>query len=325
MKRLHRHGLPLLLVAALGWTANATAEEWKPNGPIKLVAPVAPGTAADATARYFAKEIGQAMNTPVVVDNRVGANGILGSDAVAKSAPDGRTLLVVSSPHYINKSVYAQLPFDPIRDFTPVAGISDGCLVLVVAEDSPFKTLNDLLAHAKGHPGDLDYSSSGTGSVPHLAASVMLSQAQATATHVPYKGGDQAVADVVSKQVTFMFAPLTSAVPLVQAKRLRALAVSARARVPSLPDTPTVGEAGLQGYEVVTRFGFLAAAGTDPRAIDRLSKVITTIAASEGFREFALPKGFVPHVADSAQYASTRQAELDKWAEVVRISGARAE
>ena len=147
MKRLHRHGLPLLLVAALGWTANATAEEWKPNGPIKLVAPVAPGTAADATARYFAKEIGQAMNTPVVVDNRVGANGILGSDAVAKSAPDGRTLLVVSSPHYINKSVYAQLPFDPIRDFTPVAGISDGCLVLVVAEDSPFKTLNLSLIH----------------------------------------------------------------------------------------------------------------------------------------------------------------------------------
>lgn len=314
------------LACAVALTAAAGAQAqsaWKPDGPVKLVAPTAPGTAADTVARFFAEALGREWGSPVVVDNRVGANGILGSDTVAKSKPDGRTLLVVSSPHYINKSIYAKLPFDPIKDFTPIAGFSTACQVLVVAEDAPYKTLQDLIDAMRAKPDALSYSSSGSGSVTHLAAAVMLADAKVKANHVPYKGGDTALTDVVSRQVDFMFAPLTSAVPLVEAKRLRALAVSAKQRVPSLPGTPTVAEAGLPGYEVVTRFGFLAAGGTPQPQVEGLSAAILKIAASPAFRAFALPRGFVPDLADSKAYAASRPAELEKWAKVVSISGAK--
>jgi tripartite-type tricarboxylate transporter receptor subunit TctC len=304
---------------------QAPAQEWRPDGVVKIIAPVGAGTASDTVARFYAEALSREWKVPVIVENKVGANQMIGADAVAKAAPDGKTLLMVSSPHYINKSIYKNMAFDPVKDFTAIAGFSTACQVLVVKADAPYKTLKDLLAAARAKPDSLNYSTSGTGSVTHLAAAVMLSDAKVSAVHVPYKGGDGAITDVVGGQVTFMFAPLTSAVPLIQAGKLRALAVSAARRVPSLPDTPTVAEAGLPGYEVVTRFGVLGPARIEPARVDALSKAVVKIAQSPEFQAFAPPRGFFVDTANHSQYAATRQAELDQWARIVAISGAKQE
>ncbi|KAF1047499.1 Bug family tripartite tricarboxylate transporter substrate binding protein [Xylophilus sp.] len=249
----------------------------------------------------------------------------LGADYVAKSAPNGRTLLAVSSPHYANKSIYPKLPFDPVKDFRAVAGYGEACLGLVVPEDSPFKKIQDLVTFAQANPGKLTYSSSGNGAVTHLAAAEFLSRAHATAVHVPYKGGDGAVADVAANQISFTFAPLTAVVPLVEGRRMRLLAVSSARRVASVPHVPTVAESGFPGYEVVSFFGFLVPAATPDDRIAALSRAMVAIAKTNQFVDFATLRGFSVHVTDSVEFGKTRQAEMEHWAALVAKSGAKQE
>ena len=311
---------------ALALTAACAAQSQPyPSKPVRIVVGFPAGGAVDILARALGAQLAQAFGQQFVIDNRGGASSIIGADIAAKSPPDGYTLLIVSGAHAVNPSLYKKLPYDTERDFAPISLIAASSYILVVHPSLPVKSVRELIAFAKTHRGQLNYASSGNGGLPHLSGELFKVKAGIEMTHIPYKGSAAVTTAVLAGQVPIMFSNLISTMPQVQAGKFRALGVTGAARLPVAPDIPTIAEAGLPGFEVTGWYGFLAPAGTPAEIISRLSAQTTKAMQSpEVIKRFA-GEG-VDAVGSTPEYFSmVIRDDIAKWAEVVRISGAKVD
>jgi tripartite-type tricarboxylate transporter receptor subunit TctC len=292
---------------------------------IRVVVPFPAGGPTDIVARPLAQMLGDGLNAVIMIDNRGGAGGSIGADAVAKSAPDGQTLLVGTvGTHAINPALYAKLPYDPVADFTALAMVAQAPVAVVVHPSQPVNNLADLVTLAKRMPGQLNYGSAGAGTPGHLTAEMFRSVSGINIQHVPYKGSAPAVTDVIGGQIQIMFDPLQSVLSNVQGGKLRALAVSGRTRSPVVPDVPTIAESGYEGFETTAWWGVFAPAKMPDVLVAALSAEIQRIAASDAFRSRLEPLG-VTAVAGlaGAAFLEFQRDEISKWGKAVHDAGIR--
>ncbi len=302
-----------LAAALLGTALGATAQSY-PDKPIRLVAPSTPGDAPDVIARLIAVKLTAVLGQPVVVENRPGAGGVVGSEVVAKSLPDGYTLIMGNAgSHGINAAVYARLPYDIQRDFAPVTQVAVAPNIMVINPAIPAKTVAEFIAYAKSQPGKLSYASGGNGSSAHMSMELFKSMADLDIQHVPYKGSTPALTDLVAGQVAVFIGNIPPTVPLVKGGKLRALAVTTMARSQLMPELPTIHEAGLPGYETVAWFGVLAPAETPPAIVQKLSTEIGKIARSPDMRERLLAMGAEPVGGTPAEFKAVIDRDIAKW------------
>jgi tripartite-type tricarboxylate transporter receptor subunit TctC len=310
---------------ALASVAGAQAPAY-PTKPIRLVVPFPPGGATDILARAVAQKLTEAWGQQVLVDNRPGAGGNIGSELVAKAAPDGYTLeMGTVGTHAINASLYAKMPYDHVKDFVPVILVAGVPNVLVVHPSVPVNSVAELIAYAKANPGKLNFASSGSGTSIHLSGELFKVMAGVQMTHVPYKGSAPAMQDLLGGQVQLMFDNLPPALPQIKGGKLRALAVTSVTRAPALPDTPTVAEAGLPGFEASSWFGVLAPAGTPPAIVAKLNAEIAKWLATPEAKEKMLALGANAVGGPPEDFAKHIAAETTKWAKVVKESGAKVD
>lgn len=308
----------------------ATAQGTWPTGKsITYIVPFAAGGTTDTLARLIGQQLGTALGTTVVVENKGGAAGSIGSEAAARSAPDGYTLLggTVSS-HAINVSLYPKLGYDPIKSFSPVTLIGTNPVVLVVAANSPYKTLKDVLAGAKGKQGGLSSASAGTGSSQHLAVELLAYKSGVKFTHIPYKGSGPAIQDVISGQVDMMFDTTVVAAPHIQSGKLRAIAVTSPQRLASMPDVPTVAESGvaeLKDFQVQSWQAIFVPAGTPTPVVTRLHDEIRKILAQPDMQTRLKGFGMEPADMTVAQIAAFQKAEVEKWAQVIKAANIKVD
>ena len=315
-----------LLIAFLAAVSGATAfAQSYPSKPIRVVVPATPGGAIDLAARTIGAKLTEAWGQPVVVENKGGAAGIVGSDSVAKAAPDGHTLALVASSHAINPSLYAKLPFDTVKDFAPVILTHVVPLVLVVNQALPAKSVNEFISYAKANPGKLSFASSGNGGAPHLSAELFKAMAGIDMLHVPYKGSTAAHPDLLSGQVPVMFDTVVAIAPHVKSGRVRALGVTTTRRSAVLPDVPPISQAGLPGYDTSTWGGVLAPGGTPMEIVAKLNAEIARILKMPDVRERMMNAGSEPGGGTPEQFKAFIDAEMIKWAKVVKDSGAKAD
>ena len=317
-----RLALACLLTAA---TFAAQAQGY-PNKSIRLIVPWPPTGTVDILGRTLGQKLSENMAQPVVVENRAGANGVIGSEAAAKSPPDGYTLLVENvTGHAINATLQPKMPFDSLRDFAHVsllASVPDGVVSL---PSLPAKNIQELIALARAQPGKLTYASFGVGSSAHLAGELFKIMAGVDLLHVPYKGGAPAIADLLAGQVSIYIPVLPSVVPLVKSGRLRLLAVTGAKRSPAMPDAPTVAETGLPGFEASNWFGLMAPAGTPPDIVARLNAETAKALQAPDVREKLNALGFEIQTSTPQELHALIKSETEKWARVIKTSGARAE
>ncbi|MBV7482620.1 tripartite tricarboxylate transporter substrate binding protein [Bordetella sp. BOR01] len=302
----------------------ARANGW-PTRPVTFLQPYGPGTNLDAITRFVAERLGPQWKVPIVVENKAGANGVIGTDYVARSTPDGYTFLFTGPGHYTNQALMNSVPFDPVKDFRPVARLASVMLVLVVPRRSPFQSVQDLVEHARNNPGKLSYASAGSGSAQHLSAALFLASAGINVLHVPYKTQPQALMDTIGGRVDFTFSALTTAAAQIKAGNVRALAVTGPRRSVSLPDLPTVAELGFPGYEFFSFNAVFAPAAAPDEAVQKLSDGLSAIARSPEYAQLARQQGFETDFADMREWGAALPAERKKWLEMIRISGARLE
>lgn len=317
----------LLLGSALLTSLPAMAQgSWPTGKAITYVVPFAPGGNTDTLARLIAQPLGAALGTPVVIDNKGGAGGSVGSAIAARAPADGYTILggTISS-HSINVSLYAKIDYDPVKSFTPVAMLGSGPLVLVVPASSPYKTLNDVLAASKAKTGGLSSASPGTGTSPHMALELLAYQSGVKFTHVPYKGSGPAVQDVIGGQVDMMFDTVLIVGPHIQSGKLRPIAVSSSKRLESLPDVPTIAEAGQKGFDMGSWQAVFAPAGTPKPVVDRLHTEIMKIVATPDVQARLKSFGMVPSSMTPAELGDYQKAEVAKWAKVIKAAGITAD
>ena len=320
---LLRLGATLVLALAV---AGPVAAQGYPAKPIRLVAPSTPGDAPDVIARMVADKLSIALGQQVVVENRPGAGGVVGSEIVAKALPDGYTLIMGNAgSHGINAAVYSKLPYDIQRDFAPVSQIAIAPNIFVVNPDIPAKSIPEFVAYAKARPGQLAYASGGNGSSAHMSMELLKSMAGIELIHVPYKGSSPALTDVMAGQVAVMSVNMPPAVPLVKAGKLRALAVTTRTRSPLMPEVPTVAESGLPGYETVAWFGVLAPAGTPKEIVNRLSVEIAKIARSPEMRERLVSLGAEPVGGTPDEFAAVIARDIAKWTALAKSVGIKVD
>lgn len=317
----------LLSLAALTHPSPAGAQAGAyPNKPIRIVVPFPAGGTTDILARAVAQQLTQAWGQQVIVDNRPGAGGNIGSELVAKSAPDGYTLLMGTvGTHAINPSLYSKMPYDHVRDFAPVILVAGVPNVLVVHPSVPANTVAELIAYGKANPGKLNFASSGSGTSIHLAGELFRVQTGIQMTHVPYKGSAPAIQDLLGGQVQLMFDNLPSALPQIKAGRLRALGVTSATRAAALPDVPTIAESGLPGFEASSWFGLLAPAGTPRDVVARLDAEVAKWLASQDARDKLLAQGAIAAGGTPEDFSAHIAAETAKWAKVVKESGAKVD
>ena len=306
-----------LAMATFGLPAVAQAK-W-PAKPITYVVPFAPGGTTDVLARLIGHKLGAALGTTIVIDNRPGAGGSVGSDIAARAAPDGHTILggTISS-HAINVSLYPKLAYDPVKSFEPVILIGSNGTVLIVGGTSPYKSVKDIIEAARAKPGSLTYASAGNGTSQHLSAELLKSIAKLDMAHVPYKGSGPAIQDVIGNQVPMMFDTTVVAAPHIASGRVRALAVSTAKRVPSLPDVPTMQEAGVPGFDVVSWQAIFAPAGTPAAIVDRLHAEVAKILKEPEVKERFATLGIEPGDMTTREFVEFQKAEIAKWAKVVK-------
>lgn len=310
----------------LATLASAASAQTYPTKPIRMVVPFPAGGTTDILARAVAPKLNEAWGQQVVVDNRPGAGGNIGSELVAKSAPDGYTLeMGTVGTHAINASLYAKMPYDHVRDFVPVILVAGVPNVLVVHPSVPVNSVAELIAYAKANPGKLNFASSGSGTSIHLAGELFKVMAGVQMTHVPYKGSAPAVQDLLGGQVQLMFDNLPSSLPHIKAGKLRALAVTSAQRAPALPDVPTVAEAVLPGFEASSWFGVLAPAGTPAAIVAKLNAEIAKWLASPEAKEKLLSQGANAAGGPPEDFAKHIASETAKWAKVVKESGAKVD
>jgi tripartite-type tricarboxylate transporter receptor subunit TctC len=306
--------------------APALAEDKWPGKQITYVVPFAAGGTTDILGRLIAQKLGPALGTTVIIDNKPGAGGNIGSDFVAKAAPDGHTILggTISS-HAINTSLYAKMPYDPIKNFQPITLIGMLPNVLVVNANSPYKTVQDVIAAAKAKPDAIAFGSSGNGTSQHLSGELFKSISGINMLHVPYKGSAPAMQALLGDQVQLVFENAVAAIPLVQSGKLRALAVTSTKRYSGLPDVPTVAEAGLSAYEIVSWQAVFAPAGLPQPTVQKLSTEIAKIIQQPDFKARLATLGVEPSGAGPAELAAFQKAEVAKWAQLIKTANIKAE
>jgi tripartite-type tricarboxylate transporter receptor subunit TctC len=317
-------GALALLVAVL-FPLAAFAQTY-PDKPIRVIVPVPAGGTPDVVARMVAPGLSGLLGQQLVIDNRGGAGGLIGAEMAAKAVPDGYTLFF-SSPGSLTILPHLQkhVNYDTLRDFAPVSLVSTGPFLLITHPSVPVKSVKELLALAKAEPGKLNYASAGNGAANHLAMELFKSMAGVNLTHVPYKGAPQAVTDLIGGSVNLMFNSIPPALQHIKAGRLRMLAVSSAKRSPQLPDVPTIGEAGVPGYESITWFGLLAPAKTPPAIIARLHAELVKVVRAPEMRVQLEVQGYDPVGGSAAEFTAFIRAESEKYAKVVKLSGAKVD
>jgi tripartite-type tricarboxylate transporter receptor subunit TctC len=311
-----------VLVAACAFTA-AQAQNY-PAKPITLIVPFPAGSTTDLVGRILQDELAKAVGQTVVIDNRGGAGGSVGTEAVARSAPDGYTLLMGTiGTHSINPAVYAKINYDPIKDFEPIIQFGTAPNVLVVHPDLPIKSVADLIAYIKANPGKVNYGSSGNGTSNHLSGAMFVARNGLNATHIPYKGGAQAITDLLRGEIQFMFYHYLPLLPHIQEGKLRAIANTNTTRIAALPDVPVMKEAGMDDFEVSAWFGVWAPAKTPKDVVTKLNESILKIINSPQVKKSLMAQGIDPVAGAPDDLRKLNQAELARWAKAVQQAGAK--
>ena len=310
------------LAAAVG-SPGVFAQSW-PTRPVRLIVPFAASGPADNFARFIAQRLQESLGQSFVVDNRPGGGGVIGTDGVAKAAPDGYSLLIMSNAHTVNESLIPNKPYNLVRDFVPVAPINSSDLVLVAHPAVPANTLAEFIALAKARPGKLNYASSGPGTPYHMAGELFKAMSGLFIVHVPYRGSAGARTDVVSGQVDVMFDAVTTMAEFVKAGKVKAFATTGKTRSTALPDVPTMDEAGVKGYESTIWLGLMAPKGTPDAVVNRLNEEVTKIANNPQVRQAWARQGALPLVQNPAEFGRYVQADIVKWEKIVKFSGAKA-
>ena len=313
----------LLILAALG-ALPAYAQDAYPSRPVRLILPFPPGGPTDILGRLIAEKLSANLGQPVVTENRGGAGGNVGAEAAARSAPDGYTIVLVAPSLAISPTLYSKLNYDPARDFAPVSLVATVPNVLVTQPSLP-GTLSEFIAHARQKPGALNFGSGGAGTSNHLAGELFNLVTGAKLVHIPYKGVNLAMQDVLAGTIHFVVIGVPAAAPHIRSGRLRALAVVARERLPALPDVPTVAEAGLKDFEVTTWYGVLAPAGTPRPIVGRLNAELVKVMHSPEVKERLAGLGTDPVTSTPEEFAAYIRQETAKWGDVIRRSGIKAE
>src|SRR5437763_1220568 len=303
----------LLLIAA-----GAAAAQSYPQRPVHMIVPYAVGGASDVTARILAAKLSERLGQPIVVDNRTGAGGAIGTEAAARAAPDGYTLLLASASEIVQLPVVTRAPYDPVRDFAPVAMVSDIALVLVAHPSLGVQNVQDLIALAKSKPGAINYGSAGVGATSHLAMAMFNAMTNTRMVHVPYKGSAPATADLVAGHLQVGTPTLPAALPYEKSGQLKVLAVTSAKRWPTLPNVPTLAESGLPDYEVILWTGLMAPAGTPPDVIALLHRETAAVLALPEMKELLGRQGAEINSAGPEPFAAVIRSDLAKWTRVVR-------
>jgi tripartite-type tricarboxylate transporter receptor subunit TctC len=317
--------LILAFVASIAVASQAQAQPY-PSKPIRFVVPYPAGGPVDTVARLLAQKVAESVKQPVIVDNKPGAGGNIGADAVAKASPDGYTILMGAvATHAINPTLYPAIPYDPIRDFTPVTQVASTPNVLIVNPTIPATNVKEFIAYARANPGTLNFGSGSTGSAGHLAGELFKAMARVEMTHVPYKGAAPAMQDLIGGQIQLMFDNLASALGQVRAGKVKALAVTTAQRTALAPDLPTIGESGLPGFDISTWFGIFLPAGASREIVDQLHAEFTRALGSAEVRDRMLNLGAEPVGSKPEEFAAYIRSESAKYARVIKASGARAD
>jgi tripartite-type tricarboxylate transporter receptor subunit TctC len=310
-------GLVLALAAPAAWS-----QAW-PTKPIKILVGVTPGGTTDTLARFLGQEMAKDLGQPVVVENRAGAGGNIAAEAVARSAPDGYTLLFVNTSHSVNMGLYgSRVPYDAVKDFTPITQVSTGPAVLIAARDFPAKDARDVIAMAKAQPGKLDFAIGGLGTSIHMAGELFKMMAGVDIANIPYKGSNPALMDVMGGQVKLMFAPVINAVPQVKAGKVKALGVTSTTRIPALPDVPPIADV-VPGYESAAYFGLLGPANLPKDILARLHATAAKAAQSPELKARLEPDGSRVVGGTPEEFRAFLVADVEKWRQVVKATGAR--
>ena len=321
---MKRAAVLIAAIAAVSAPAAAPAQGY-PAKTVRIVVPFGAGGPADIYARFLAQRLQEALGQPFVVENRPGAGSIIGTEVVAKSPPDGYTLLLMSNTHTVNETLVPKKPFALMKDFVAVVPINYSDLVLVVHPSLPPRSVRELVALAKAKPRALNYASSGTGTPYHMAGELFKALAGVEITHVPHKGSGEARTSVMSGQVEMMLDAITTMAPIAKSGRVRALGTSGLKRSTVMPDVPTIAEAGVKGYEATIWIGMMAPTGT-PRAVaDRLNAEVTKITSRPALKKAWNEQGAEPMTLSVAEFENYLHADIAKWAKVVKLSGARAD
>jgi tripartite-type tricarboxylate transporter receptor subunit TctC len=310
------------LLAALLCSATAQAQDY-PNRPIKVVVPFSPGGAVDGPMRAIAQELGKRLKQQVIIENKPGAGATIGSDQVAKSPPDGYTLLLASQTNAISATLYSKLAFNPIDDFAPISLLGREPGVLVVHPSLPAKSVAELVALAKAKPGELNYASSGNGSGQHLFMAMFASMANVKMTHVPYKGSGQATTDLLAGTVPLALPGTQAMLKYIKDGKLRPLATTGVTRSPQLPDVPTLAESGLAGYSAYVWMGLLAPKGTPTAIVERLHRELKASMAAPEVKAFFSDAGMEIVASTPAEFDTYFREERDRWARIVKETGAK--
>ena len=325
MHILARFARATIALLALAVAAQAAGQAF-PGKPIRLVVPFPPGGAVDFYARVVQQPLSEALGQTVVIDNRAGASGMVGAELVAKSAPDGYTLLIGNIASLaINVGIYPKMPYDPLRDFTPIVRTVDVNYVLVVHPSVPARTVAELVAWAKANPGKLSYGSAGSGSLPHLATELFKAQTGTDMVHVPYKGGGPMVTDLLGGSVQVVIGDQANLMPHVATGKLRALAVATPQRSPNAPDLPTIAESGVAGFDATAWQGVVGPAGMAPDVVRKLNEAFNKVMAAPAVREKLVGGGLEPVGGTPEQFGRFIGSEIAKWTRTAKEVGAKAE
>jgi tripartite-type tricarboxylate transporter receptor subunit TctC len=310
-----------LLGGVLGITASTAMAQAYPNKPIKLIVPFAPGGFTDVVARILGQKLSVSLGQPFVIENKAGAGSTIGTDFVAKAAPDGYTLVMVSTTHVISPAIYPKLPYDPIKSFTPVGKLVDSAYVLLVNPKVPANNVAEFIALTKASPDKIHYASSGNGSSQHLMGGMFAAMTGVKMKHVPYKGSGGAANDLVAGVVESSFAGVPNAMAQVPAGRLKALAVTTSKRIPQLPDVPTMQEAGVPGYNASVWLGLLAPAGTPKEVVMKLNAEIAKVLSAADTKKELYAAGVETDISSPEALNALMVQELDRWGKVIKDAG----
>ena len=316
------YGFHLLVGSMLLCLASIAVAQPYPNKPIRLIVPSTPGDAADLVARLVALKLSPVLGQPVTVENRPGAGGVIGSEAAAKSAPDGYTLIMGNAgSHSINAAVYPKLPYDIQRDFVPLSQVAVAPNIAVINPMVPANSIAEFIAYAKSQPGKLSYASGGNGSSAHMSMELFKFMSGVDIQHVPYKGSSPALTDLMAGQVAIFIGNLPPTVPLIKAGKLRALAVTAKSRSALMPELPTISEAGLPGYETIAWYGVLTPAGTPPEIVRKLAAEIAKITRSPDMRDKLVEMGVDPVGGTPEEFKALIDSDIAKWKPIAKKAG----
>ena len=316
---------PFVLAAALLAAALPSLAQTWPNKTVKIIVPFPAGGPTDVLTRFLADKLGGQLGQPVIVENKPGAGGSIGADVVAKSPADGYTLVMATASTHSIGPYLGKLPYDPVKDFTPIVWVGNATNIMVVSNHVPATTVKELIELARKDPGKLNYATSGMGTISHLTSELFASMAGIKLTHVPYKGTQQSIPDLMSGQVAILFDNIMTAQPNIKAGKVKAMAISSPARSPLVPELPTIAESGLPGFQSLTWFGLLGPANTPKAVVDRVNAEMNKALLLPDIQARFAQMGFEPAGGSAADFAQAIQRDSQKWSKVIKDAGVKAE